>query len=182
MDEKKIRSTSKLLSLVLRHRPEAIGLELDENGWANVAELLTKAMVNEELISKELLEIVVATNDKKRFAFNEDHSLIRASQGHSVDIDLAISPAIPPAVLLHGTVAEFIAAIQQSGLQKMKRQHVHLSSDEETAKKVGGRRGKPIILQVKAKEMHEAGFIFYCSDNGVWLTHHVSPEFIIFPA
>lgn len=182
MDKKKLASTSKFLSLVLRHRPELIGISLDKNGWADVNELLAKMENHGEPVSKEMLENLVATNDKKRFAFNEDHSLLRASQGHSVEIDLDISPAIPPAYLLHGTIEDFLPSIQMEGLQKMSRQHVHLSTDIDTAKKVGGRRGKPVILQVKAREMHEAGILFYCSANAVWLTDHVAPEFIIFPA
>ncbi|RYY63282.1 MAG: RNA 2'-phosphotransferase, partial [Chitinophagaceae bacterium] len=128
------------------------------------------------------LETVVATNDKKRFAFNDDHSRIRASQGHSITVDLALEPQVPPEFLLHGTVAEAISEIQKSGLLKMSRQYVHLSEDEETAKKVGGRRGKPILLQIKASEMYEKGYPFFLSANGVWLTHEVPPAFIIFPS
>jgi putative RNA 2'-phosphotransferase len=179
MTDKQIKSTSKFLSLLLRHRPELIGLDLDDNGWANVDELLQKIAAHGEALSKELLEKVVATNDKKRFAFNEDHTRIRASQGHSVDIDLNLNNRQPPEHLLHGTIADFIPSIKEHGLQKMSRQHVHLSAAEDTARQVGGRKGKPVILLIKAKLMYDKGFSFYLSENGVWLTDHVPPEFII---
>lgn len=180
MDDKKIRSTSKFLSLVLRHQPQLIGLQLDENGWADVEELLRKISAHGETVSKTLLETVVATNDKKRFAFNEDHTRIRASQGHSVEIDLGLEPKEPPVYLLHGTVATLLPSIKENGLQKMSRQHVHLSPDEATAIKVASRRGSPVVLTIRAKEMSDKGFVFYISENGVWLTGHVPPDFIIF--
>ena len=182
MDDKKLKHTSKFLSLILRHQPQLIGLQLNDSGWANVEELLSKMTVNGEIVSRQLLETVVADNDKKRFSFNEDKTMIRASQGHSVSIDLALQPQTPPDVLLHGTIAAFIPAIKKDGLQKMSRQHVHLSADALTAEKVAGRRGKPVILTIKAKEMFNSGYSFYLSENGVWLTDHVSPAFIIFPS
>jgi len=164
------------MSLVLRHRPEKIGLKLDENGWADVQELITKMNIN-----LQELEYVVENNDKKRFAFNEDKTKIRANQGHSLKtVDLELKNIQPPNFLFHGTVGKFMSAIRDTGLLKMNRQHVHLSKDRETAIKVGSRRGKAIILSVRAGEMYEKGFEFYCSENGVWLTDHVPSEYIDF--
>lgn len=180
MNEQQIKSTSKFLSLILRHKPEVIGLELDEQGWAEVPELLEKAAQQNRHISRELLEIVVSTNDKKRFAFNEDGTRIRASQGHSVTVDLDLQQQEPPEHLYHGTVSKFIQAIREEGLQKMSRQHVHLSGDKETAHKVGSRRGSPVILVVRAGQMQRDGFSFYLSENGVWLTDHVPATYINF--
>lgn len=180
MNEQQIKSTSKFLSLILRHKPEVIGLELDEQGWADVPELLKKAAQQNRHISRELLETVVSTNDKKRFAFNEDGTRIRASQGHSVTVDLNLQQQEPPEYLYHGTVSKFISAIGEEGLQKMSRQHVHLSGDKETAVKVGSRRGSPVILVVRAGQMQRDGFTFYLSENGVWLTDHVPATYINF--
>lgn len=169
---------SKFLSLVLRHKPQQIGLQLDAHGWADVDELITRCNAHHIALNFELLEEIVVTNDKQRFAFNADLTKIRANQGHSIAVDLALQLVQPPEKLYHGTVAEFIEAIKANGLQKMSRQHVHLSSDEATAVKVGSRRGKPVILTVDAGAMHEAGFLFYLSENGVWLTDHVPATFI----
>lgn len=170
------RKISKFMSLVLRHRPEKIGLKLDENGWADVQELITKMNIN-----LQELEYVVENNDKKRFAFNEDKTKIRANQGHSLKtVDLELKNIQPPNFLFHGTVGKFMSAIRDTGLLKMNRQHVHLSKDKETAIKVGSRRGKAIILSVRAGEMYEKGFEFYCSENGVWLTDHVPQKYIDF--
>jgi putative RNA 2'-phosphotransferase len=169
---------SKYLSLVLRHQPDTIGITLDENGWTSVIILLEKLQLKFKYINLDILEEVVATNDKKRFAFNEDKSLIRANQGHSVNIDLGYTQKEPPAFLYHGTVPKFMLAIKEKGLLKMSRHHVHLSADTETAFKVGTRRGVPTILSVNAKAMHEDGIAFYQSDNGVWLTEHVAAKYI----
>jgi putative RNA 2'-phosphotransferase len=171
---------SKFLSLVLRHKPEEINLKLDTNGWADTDELIEKLNSRNFNIDFELLEQVVINNDKQRFSFNEDYSAIRANQGHSVEIDLALEPVQPPDKLYHGTVAKFIDAIKKEGLQKMSRRHIHLSRDIETAQKVGARRGKPIILNINAGKMHTAGFVFYVSENGVWLTDTVPPAYIEF--
>ncbi|TDW46040.1 putative RNA 2'-phosphotransferase [Flavobacterium sp. 270] len=180
MNEKEIKSTSKFLSLVLRHSPETIHLKLDENGWANVEELITKCNQHQKKIDLELLNIVVETNDKKRFTFNEDKTKIRASQGHSIEVELNLKEALPLEFLYHGTVEASIHGIKEKGLQKMSRQHVHLSKDKETAIKVGSRRGKPIILKVEARRMQEAGFKFYLSENEVWLTDEVPAKYIEF--
>lgn len=180
MNEKQNKSISKFLSFLLRHSPETIGLELDEQGWADVATLLAKAGTQQQPITREILEEIVATNDKKRFAFNEDKTKIRASQGHSVEVALDLQAQEPPEYLYHGTVARFLDAIKAEGLLKMNRQHVHLSKDMETATKVGSRRGAPVILTVSAREMHRDGWLFYLSDNGVWLTGAVPAQYINF--
>lgn len=175
--KKEIKHISKYLSLILRHKPEKIGLELDPNGWADVAAILEKSEMN---FSLEELEYIVENNDKKRFSFNEDKTKIRANQGHSINIDLALESLLPPKYLYHGTVAKFMADIKSEGLKKMNRQHVHLSKDRETAIKVGNRRGNAIILTVRTGDMHQDGYLFYCSENGVWLTDHVPPKYIEF--
>lgn len=179
--DKRIRQISKLLSLVLRHKPEKIGLTLDPQGWVAVAELLAALQHNGTPLSRPQLENVVAQNDKKRFAFSEDGLRIRASQGHSVPIELGYEAQEPPEWLYHGTVDRFLDAIRSEGLTKQKRHHVHLSADLATAEKVGGRRGKPVILKVRALEMHQQGHQFLRSENGVWLVEHVPAGFLAFP-
>ena len=176
----KNKHTSKFLSYVLRHAPETIGLNMDENGWVSTIELIAKSNLHNRPLDMELLLEVVHTNEKKRFAFNEDQSCIRASQGHSVEIELNLQPQQPPTVLYHGTVAEFISSIRENGLEKMSRHHVHLSAERSTAAAVGGRRGKPVVLTIASGSMHEKGHIFYCSANGVWLCDAVPVEFIEF--
>jgi putative RNA 2'-phosphotransferase len=166
---------SKFLSLVLRHKPEEIGITLDSAGWVGVKDLLQASAAHAFPISMEELKRVVETNDKKRFAFSEDETRIRASQGHSVEVDLQYEPAVPPEILFHGTAERFLASIQAQGLLKGKRHHVHLSRDILTALKVGQRYGKPVLLQVKSGEMHREGQLFFISTNGVWLTDHVPP-------
>ncbi|CAM4001699.1 RNA 2'-phosphotransferase [Flavobacterium branchiophilum] len=178
MNEKENKNTSKFLSLVLRHAPETIDLALDENGWANVAELIEKCNKNHNKIDFDNLVTIVETNDKKRFAFNEDQTKIRANQGHSIEVDLNLKEVTPPDILYHGTVASALSEIKEFGLKKMSRQHVHLSKDIETAIKVGARRGKPIILEIDSKRMKDENFIFYVSENGVWLTDAVPSQFI----
>ncbi|WP_394749969.1 RNA 2'-phosphotransferase [Spongiimicrobium salis] len=180
MTDKKIKQTSKFLSLVLRHKPQILDLVLDENGWANVAVLLERMERESKTITFEQLQFVVANNDKKRFAFNEDKTLIRASQGHSISINLDYKPLEPPQFLYHGTPIKFVNPIKEKGLKKMKRHHVHLSVDRETATKVGARRGKPVILSIRALDMYYAGHQFFISENGVWLTEAVPPQFIEF--
>jgi len=182
MDAKNRKRISKFLSYVLRHHPELINLALDKNGWANTQELLEKSTRKNHILSIEILREIVETNDKKRFSFNEDESKIRANQGHSLqDIDLEIPVQQPPAILYHGTVSKFLASIKEKGLIKGSRQHIHLSLDVETAKKVGSRRGVPIILTIDAQKMYSEGYEFYCSANGVWLTEHVPAKYINFP-
>ena len=181
MNEKYKKQISKFLSLVLRHQPDYIGLQLDDNGWADVETLIERSKSRNLHFSFDELEEIVVTNDKQRFAFNGDKSKIRANQGHSVKfIDLQLEAVQPPEYLYHGTVTKFIESIRTVGLQKRSRQHVHLSKDRDTAIKVGSRRGVPIILNIRSLEMHNKGFVFYRSENNVWLTDHVPVEFIVF--
>jgi putative RNA 2'-phosphotransferase len=168
---------SKFLSLVLRHEPGKIGIELDSAGWISVSELLNACAEHGFSISREELDFVVAHNDKKRFAFSEDRSRIRASQGHSVEIELDYQPTTPPDVLYHGTASRFLPSIQSQGLLKGQRHHVHLSRDAKTALAVGHRHGKPVVLKIRASVMHRTGHTFFLSANGVWLTEQVPPNF-----
>lgn len=181
MNERERIRVSKFLSLILRHRPEEVGVELDEAGWVDVAVLLERCAAHGKAISREALHEIVATSPKQRFAVSTDGERIRANQGHSVGVELGYEPAEPPLELFHGTVEKFLAAIRNDGLLKMQRHHVHLSPDRETAANVGQRRGKPIILIVQAERMARSGHEFYLSTNGVWLTDHVPPEFIEIP-
>jgi putative RNA 2'-phosphotransferase len=180
MNDKEIKNKSKFLSLILRHAPDTIQLTLDENGWANVEELILKSNKHSHKFNLEQLQYVVETNDKKRFQFSDDNKKIRASQGHSIDVELNLKATTPPEILYHGTVEKFIENIKQTGLQKMNRQYVHLSKDTETATKVAMRRGKPILLHVNTKQMHEDGYVFYLSENNVWLTNEVPVKYIKF--
>ncbi len=174
--------TSQFLSLVLRHQPEKISLSLDKQGWADVAELIRLANQAGHQLSRELLTRVVAENDKQRFAFSADGSQIRASQGHSIEVDLDLPPLEPPAVLYHGTASRFLDSIRATGLHSASRRHVHLSGDETIASQVGLRHGRPVVLQVQAAEMFAAGQRFFRSANGVWLTERVPVEYLEFPA
>ena len=180
-DEKSTRQISKFLSLVLRHQPDKIGIELNDAGWTSIDGLLEAMRQNGRKMSRETLDHVVATNDKQRFSISVDGSMIRASQGHSVDVDLGYEPAIPPEFLLHGTPASAVDVIRREGLKKMKRHHVHLHSDADTAETVGARRGKPILLRIRSEQMASEGFEFFVTANQVWLTDHVPPRFIEFP-
>lgn len=173
LTEKEHTRLSKFLSLVLRHQPEAIGLTLDESGWASVPDLLQKLAAKGFNIDLAALQRTVATDNKKRFAFNEDGTKIRASQGHSIDVDLGYEESVPPAVLYHGTAQKAAAVILNEGLLKQGRQHVHLSRDLETAMAVGKRHGAPVVFEVLAEEMHRDDHAFYLSANGVWLTDKV---------
>lgn len=172
------KSISKFLSLVLRHDPSKAGISLDENGWVLVDDLLSGMNDIGKQLSRADLEHVVATNDKKRFAFSADGLKIRASQGHSVDIDLAIQPMTPPDLLYHGTAKRNLDSIMHTGLTPQSRRHVHLSAETETARKVGMRHGSPIILLVHASAMSKDGIAFYRSENGVWLTANVEPAYL----
>jgi putative RNA 2'-phosphotransferase len=163
---------SKFLSLILRHQPETIGIQLDTNGWANVNELLKKANEHGIEIDRKILNHIVETNSKKRFAFNNTQDKIRASQGHSLEIELGYTNQKPPEILYHGTGEKSVHSILNTGLEKRNRQHVHLSSDRETAIKVGQRHGKPVVFIILAGEMHEDKYSFFLSDNGVWLTNN----------
>jgi putative RNA 2'-phosphotransferase len=179
ISDKETTRISKLLSLVLRHKPDTIGIALDENGWTDVAVMIDKINQTGLHIDFEILKHVVDTNQKKRFAFNATFDKIRANQGHSVGVELGYVSQQPPAVLYHGTSTSTVDAILKNGLQKMDRHHVHLSADVETAIKVGQRHGKPFIFAVRADEMFQKKYEFYRSDNGVWLTDHVPANFLV---
>lgn len=176
MDKTRQTKISKYLSKHLRHTPERLGLTLAIGGWVSVDELLSACAAHQFPITRAELEEVVATSDKQRFSFDQTRTRIRANQGHSVEVDLELQPQTPPDVLYHGTGEGSVSAILQSGLLKMSRHHVHLSKDMETARKVGMRHGRPVILAIDAAAMQKAGFTFYCSDNGVWLVDEVPPQ------
>ena len=176
--DRELISTSKFLSLVLRHRPEKFGLRLDGEGWVEIDELLAAASRSGRKLTRLLLERVVRENDKQRFAISVDGQRIRANQGHSVAVDLGLQPVEPPGFLYHGTVEKFLDSIRASGLVRGTRQYVHLSPDLETARKVGQRRGRPVILVVESGRMWRDGHLFFRSENGVWLTEHVLAEYL----
>ncbi|AYQ29143.1 MULTISPECIES: RNA 2'-phosphotransferase [unclassified Polaromonas] len=178
MTPQHLTSTSKFLSLVLRHKPSTIGLSLDAAGWANVEELLARAASANQPLSRALLEKVVETSDKKRFSFSEDGLYIRANQGHSVDIELGLQPLTPPARLYHGTASRSLDAILAEGLTKRQRHHVHLSESSETATAVGRRYGQPVLLAVDTQRMAAEGYLFFRSENNVWLTDHVPAVYL----
>ena len=181
MTDKEIIRTSKFLSLILRHEPEQVGVNLDSAGWVPVEKLLRAVNAHGTALTLEQLQQIVVTSDKKRFAFSEDGQRIRASQGHSVEVDLQYKAQVPPELLYHGTPERFVESIRQTGLNKGQRHHVHLSLDEVTASKVGERRGRLVVLKVRAGEMHRAGHVFFLSANNVWLVEHVPTQFIDFP-
>lgn len=179
MDASLVRM-SKFLSKVLRHAPESVGLRLDEAGWVDVDELLAAAARAGVALDGPTLQRVVAENDKQRFALSPDGLRIRASQGHSVAVELGLAPVEPPEVLFHGTAERNLDSIRAQGLIPGSRTHVHLSADEATAVNVGRRHGRPVVLRVQSGEMHRAGHPFFRSDNGVWLTAAVPAEHIRF--
>jgi putative RNA 2'-phosphotransferase len=169
---------SRFISMVLRHKPQTIGLTLDASGWASVDELISGAQRARVPLTLDLLRQLVAEDDKQRYTFSEDGLRIRASQGHSIKVDLELEPIAPPDRLYHGTARRFLDSIQQQGLIAKGRQYVHLSADEATAIKVGRRHGEPIVLVVKADRMQHDGFRFYRSANGVWLSDRVPVEYL----
>lgn len=177
-DQKTITRLSKYLSLVLRHQPESLGIILDEQGWTDVDLLLKKMQTSNPEMTAELLQHIVDTNAKQRFAFNVNRNKIRANQGHSVSVDLNYHPQQPPEILYHGTAQQYLNGIMQQGLIKGARHHVHLSKDTATAQQVGQRHGKPCILSVDAKQMLQDGHLFYCAENGVWLTEQVPVQYL----
>ena len=175
--DKRMEQTSKFLSLILRHKPETIGITLDEHGWANVEELLA-ALSRDQEMNMAMLEEIVATDNKQRYSFNEDNTLIRANQGHSIPVDVELEKKEPPEYLWHGTGEKFVASIKEQGLIPKSRLYVHLSTDYDTAVKVGKRHGKPVIFKVASGKMYADGYDFYCSVNGVWLTKEVPVEYL----
>ena len=171
--------TSKFLSLVLRHKPEAIGITLDREGWVEVETLVEAARRHGRSLDAFTIERVVATSDKQRFALSGDGKSIRANQGHSTNtVDIPFAAQTPPPLLYHGTVARFVDAIRREGLKPGSRHHVHLSRDRETATLVGRRRGDPVVLVIDAARMHAAGHAFFLSANGVWLTERVPSQYV----
>jgi putative RNA 2'-phosphotransferase len=178
MDGKTRTAVSKFLSFVLRHRPGAVGISLDAGGWVDVDVLLRGCAEHGRSLSRSDLDEVVAKSPKQRFAFADDGRRIRANQGHSTDVALGYEAAIPPDVLFHGTVRRLLPSIRDKGLLRMERHHVHLSVDEVTARDVGGRRGRPVVLRIDARAMQAAGHTFFRTPNGVWLTDEVPSTFI----
>lgn len=178
MNTKQRISRSKFLSLVLRHDPGAIGLELDANGWARVDGLLGRLAAHGAALTREELEEIVATNEKQRFELDPALGRIRARQGHSVEVDLELPPVEPPEFLFHGTAGGSVASILREGLRPQARQHVHLSADAATARAVGARHGKPVVFEVASGGMHRSGLVFHRATNGVWLTDRVPREFL----
>jgi len=176
MTKNTIRQRSKLLSLILRHKPERAGLRLGDGGWVEVDDLLAGLLAMKKPMTRAQLIEVVQTNDKKRFTLSDDGKRIRAAQGHTVNVKLGLAPVTPPNVLFHGTATRFLDAIQREGLRPMKRDHVHLSADTETASKVGRRHGKIVILTIDTRGLHAEGQDFYQADNGVWLTGPIGPK------
>lgn len=171
------KDISKYISLILRHKPEVIGITLDEHGWADVNELIEGIRKSTDF-DRTLLEKIVAEDKKQRYSFNEDKTLIRANQGHSIPVDVELERKDPPAILWHGTGEKYTASIDSKGLIPKSRLYVHLSSDQDTAKKVGTRHGKPVIYQVDAESMSRDGYEFFLSANGVWLTKAVPPQYM----
>lgn len=170
--------TSKFLSLVLRHKPDLIGLQLDSSGWADIAELIAKARKAGVILTPGKIASIVATSNKRRFALSDDGCHIRANQGHSVSVDLGLPQTEPPEILFHGTSQRNISGIRREGILPMKRTFVHLSKDRATATEVGRRHGSPVVLEVHSGQMHRDGFKFQLSENGVWLTEHVPLKYI----
>ena len=171
----------RFLSLVLRHNPSAAGITLDAHGWADVDELLSGMRRTGRRIDMGTLERIVRENNKRRYSFNENHTKIRANQGHSIPVDVELKKEKPPRRLYHGTVERFLPSIRQEGIQKMGRQYVHLSADFRTAENVGRRRGTPVVIVIDAEAMARDGAAFYLSENGVWLCDYVAPEYFLAP-
>ena len=173
-----LKETSKFISLILRHKPETIGISLDEHGWANVEELI-KGIARTRDFDVGMLEEIVRTDEKQRYSFNEDKTLIRANQGHSIPVDVELDEKEPPEELWHGTGEKYVSSIDVQGLIPKSRLYVHLSKDRETAVKVGQRHGKPVLYIVKAGEMYRDGYKFFLSKNGVWLTGEVPAKYLM---
>ena len=174
----KLKPISKYMALILRHHPEKAGITLDQHGWARVDELIMGIQKRYPDLSMEVLEKIVASDQKQRYAFNDDHTLIRANQGHSLPVDVELEKAIPPEILYHGTGEKYVSSIQQQGLLSKSRLYVHLSKDIETALSVGKRHGQPIVYRIDTKQMVEDGLEFYLSANGIWLTRCVPVPYL----
>ena len=174
-----IEKLSKFISLILRHKPEEIGISLDDFGWAEVEDLINGINTSGRNIDMNILEEIVRTDNKQRYSFNEDKTKIRANQGHSIPVKVELKELAPPSTLYHGTATKSIEGIKQLGIKSMSRLYVHLSKDFETAKQVGERHGECVVLVINAKRMYENGIKFYLSENGVWLTEYVDPKYIL---
>ena len=174
---KTLNEISKLIALVLRHKPEELGLKMDNHGWVETGALIEKINAIQPF-TMEMLEEIVSTDNKQRYSLNQDKSLIRANQGHSIPVDLELLPAMPPKTLYHGTATRFSQSIEEKGLIPMQRQHVHLSDNLETAIIVGKRHGTPVVYEIDAEAMCKSGHVFYCSENGVWLVQAVPAEYL----
>ena len=174
----KLKDISKFLSLILRHKPEIIGITLDEHGWAKVNEII-EGISKQYDFDMQMLEEIVKNDDKQRYAFNDDKTFIRANQGHSILVDVELEKLEPPEFLWHGTGEKYVSAIDKQGLIPKTRLYVHLSSNKETAIKVGKRHGKPFLYKIKSQEMYQNGFVFFYSKNGVWLTKEVPVKFLV---
>ena len=172
-----ITDTSRFISLILRHKPETVGITLDEHGWANVKDLI-EGIKKTRPFDMDMLEEIVRTDNKQRYSFNEDKTLIRANQGHSISVDVELKKAVPPDILYHGTGEKYVSSIDKEGLLPKSRLYVYLSKDEDTAVNVGKRHGKPVVYKVDARKMQEDGFEFFLSVNGVWLTNEVPVKYI----
>lgn len=172
-----LTDTSRFVALILRHKPQVIGISLDEHGWARVDELIN-GIAKTRPFNMAMLEEIVRTDNKQRYSFNEDKTLIRANQGHSIPVDVELEEKIPPKMLWHGTGEKYVESIDENGLLPKTRLYVHLSGDYDTAVKVGSRHGKPVVYEVDTEKMHANGFVFYQSVNGVWLTKRVPPKYL----
>ena len=174
-----IEKLSKFISLILRHKPEEIGISIDQSGWAKVEDLIIGINKSGRNIDMNILEEIVRTDNKQRYSFSEDKTKIRANQGHSIPVKVELKELEPPNTLYHGTATKSLEGIKQLGIKSMSRLYVHLSKDFETAKQVGSRHGECVILAINAKRMYEDGIKFYLSENGVWLTEYVDPKYIL---
>lgn len=172
-----LRDTSKFIAMILRHKPETVGIQLDEHGWANVEELIDGISKTQDF-NRKMLEEIVRMDEKQRYSFNEDKTLIRANQGHSIPVDVELEQRIPPDILWHGTGEKYTASIEEQGLVSKSRLYVHLSGDPDMARKVGSRHGKPVIYEVAAGAMQADGYVFFQSVNGVWLTKQVPVKYL----
>jgi putative RNA 2'-phosphotransferase len=178
MTKDKVRRAGKFLTWLLSHRPESLGLDIDDEGWVEVEQLVVNSFESHQPFLQELLQRIVHTDNKSRFSYRDRDKYIRANQGHSIDVDLKFEKRLPPRVLFHGTGIQFLQSISVEGLKPMERHHVHLSPDAKTAKQVGGRKGKPAILEIASERMSPDGQDFYYSQNGIWLVSSVAPGYI----
>ena len=177
--DKQLTGTSRFISLILRHKPETIGITLDEHGWADVKELIDGINRSSgHTLDMELLEEIVRTDEKQRYSFNEDHTLIRANQGHSIPVDVELQEMTPPDTLWHGTGEKYVSSIDVQGLIPKSRLYVHLSSDIDTARTVGSRHGNPVIYEIDCHAMVRDGYRFFLSANHVWLTKEVPAQYM----